>query len=289
MSACGSSSPASSASVSVLHRGTQTPTPGLLPALARAAPRNPEIHESTVNVKGLCNNPDYPVTSGYSGCPEVCKTSTDCNTSKNEICCDGLCTTNHNLCPKRRKQSSDCNAQICCKSALVRSPDLAVHIFSSGPTCTGSPSYTCSSSVCASIPGCTTESNGMCYSHSYSCATFNSYESECRSIEGCTYNAATSGSCSESLSGYTCPDLSGYSNYCEPAGCSYDSTTGQCSGTITPCSNLTTSTECAADLLCFWSSGSGSCTGTPTSCTLYTTSSECQANYNCYWSSSSTM
>ncbi len=245
--------------------------------------------EPNLNVTGLCTNPTYSLTSGYANCPKLCTTSTDCDTANNEICCNGLCTTDHSLCPQTCTQSSDCNAQICCKSALMRVPDLTTHIFTTGPTCTGTPYYTCSSSSCSSVLGCTaTSGGGTCNSYGYTCSEFNSSSTSCASITGCTYSSNGSSGCSV-FESYLCSDFDDDSYDCTGLGCTYSSSTYLCTGTPTTCSTFTTSTACDDSFNCIWSGTStGTCSGTPAACSTNTNSTACAANYNCYWSSTGT-
>jgi len=282
--------------------------------------------EPNLNVPGLCVNTNYTLTSGYSSCPKTCTKSSECDNASNEVCCNGLCTTNHDLCPKVCKQSSDCNGQLCCKSALMRMPDPSTHVFTSGPSCKGTPSNTCSSSSCYSVLGC--NAPGTCTSNGYSCATFSgdsSYQTFCTSM-GCTYNAPTSGSCAERSSTYTCASWSGSSTTCTGMGCTYTATTGTCNpygytcSTFSGSSSTTSQTYCTSmgcdyspptgscissgsylcsdlsgssssqsyctDMGCTFDSSTNTCSGTPTACSTYTSSTACSANVSCYWSSS---
>jgi hypothetical protein len=286
--------------------------------------------ESHITAAGLCLNPTY------TACPTTCTQSTDCNTAANEICCNGVCST---TCAKTCKSSSDCNQQICCKSALVNLPP-PTGIFSTGPHCAGTPSYsTCSScgaaygcsgtaagycqgctpqtasggsclgsrvyscSNCPSCsstycPGCTAgTSTGNCLQESSSvtsCASCYSYWGSCSSTycPGCTATTTTTGSCLGSRA-YSCSTFSGtssYMSYCVNAGgCTWNASTLACTGTITPCSAITTQTSCTQQLDCGgWSTGTTTCSGTLTPCSSLTTSTTCGSDVNCYWSSSTT-
>ncbi len=287
--------------------------------------------EPHINASGLCLNP------AYAACPTTCTQSTDCNTAGNEICCNGVCST---TCAKTCKSSSDCNQQICCKSALVNLPPRT-GIYSTGPHCAGTPSYStcascgaahgcsgtatgycqgctpqtaagglcngtrtiscatcgsvypCSSTYCA---GCTAgTSTGNCVTEStLTCATCGAYYG-CSSTycPGCTAGTTTTGSCLGSRT-YSCSSFSGsssYMSYCVNAGgCTWNASTLACTGTITPCSSITTSTACGQQIDCGgWSTGTTTCSGTLTPCSSFTTSTTCNAvpSY-CYWSSGTT-
>jgi hypothetical protein len=120
-------------------------------------------------------------------------------------------------------------------SATVHAPP-PTHFFSTGPHCTGVPSYQCSqlggSSLCTQTAGCVAGA-GSCTGTPYPCSYWDDSSSECSTIE---------------------------------TGCTYDSGTGICSGTPPACSTNKSTSTCQADYGCTWST-STSCTGTPTPCT----------------------
>ncbi len=186
--------------------------------------------DSSLTVSGLCLNPTY------EPCPQACTQSSDCTGTSGSLCCDGVCST---TCDKQCQMSSDCtddNARLCCKSAIVRLP-AAGHVFTTGPTCSGTPIYTncaeCSELNCCSVvPGCVTGAGtGICTGDTLPCFD-NFSELECT----------------------------------DDTGCLWDSVNLECTGTATdPCAVLTTSTACNTNLDCFWeSTGVSTCTGTPT-------------------------
>lgn len=236
-----------------------------------------KLIEPHLKVDGLCLNP------AYQACPKSCTQSTDCNTTTGELCCDGICQTS---CQKTCKESADCRNQLCCKSAVTRLPNDTVR-FSTGPRCTGTPSYSCASSNCSQIQGCTPPASGTCVSYtSYSCSSMTS-SSECAMLPGCTYSGGGTGACTSSGLGFYCSDL--YDSLDCPLlpGCSWNASAAVCAGTPTACTSFTSESTCDTSPNCLWSS-SGGCSGTPTSCSSFTNGTACEGSYNCNWSASGT-
>lgn len=242
--------------------------------------------EPSLSAAGLCLNPNY------TACPQSCSTSADCatGTTNNLLCCNGICAA---TCPNRCQQSSDCINQICCKSARLNAAQPP-QTFSAGPSCQGTPTYaTCTScgtstGSCTYCPGCTAASGttGTClgtpnYTDCASCGT----ALGCSYCPGCS--TSTTGSCGGSAL-YSCGtyNFSGNQTQCQAIGCTWSSTgsPAYCSGFPSSCSSLADMTSCGY-AGCSWSTG---CTGTLTPCSQLTSSTACQTQYGCLWSTGTT-
>jgi hypothetical protein len=218
--------------------------------------------------------------------------------------CSG--TPSYSACPTSVTSASSCTNIQGCRAGDVTG------------TCTGTAdacSYNASSTTCAAQPGCTWSDAGGCYGTSYTCSNHTSStsceaqtgctwtvstparcsgtalscsttsESTCTNRSGCTWTPSTTSSCAGTPYYADCSDWSGvssYSSYCTGAGCEWDSSSYDCTGTVKACSANTTSTACSADYGCQWTSGTGSCSGTPTPCTDITGSTSCEAA-GCSW------
>jgi len=222
--------------------------------------------DPSITAPGLCLNPQY------APCPKACATDSDC-AATSQLCCDGICSA---TCPKSCNTSSDCDQQICCtsyKASLPPGPTL----FHTGPTCTGTPTYT-TCQQCGQLrgcgincPGCSAEGGaGTCEGTPYStdCAYCGTYYS-C-GCPGCTLGA---GSCTGTP--YTCSNWFDQIS-CQTAGCTWGDA-GLCTGTPLPCTSFTTSTTCSTQGCSY----SASCTGTVTPCSQLTSSTTCYQQQGC--------
>ncbi len=228
--------------------------------------------DPNLNVPGLCLNPQY------SPCPKSCTTSSDC-AATGDLCCNGVC---QKTCPKSCNVDNDCTNQICCKSynsALPAGPGM----YSTGPTCTGTPIYTtcqqCQLSRGCTCPGCGSEAGtGGCtgtpdYPDCASCG--NAFG--CSSCLGC--QTGTSVSCTGTAS--LCTNYIDQASCQAQMGCTWDSVGMTCSGTAFACATFTTTATCDAQSGCF--AGTATCTGTLTPCTQLT-SGTCSSQFGCTYS-----
>jgi hypothetical protein len=113
------------------------------------------VEPSLGSAAGLCLN------ATNTACPKACASSADCS-AQGQLCCNGICAA---TCAKSCNSDTDCNAQICCHTTdLAPQPP---HIFSAGPSCTGTETvtscaqcgntYGCGTTRC---PGCTSQGGG---------------------------------------------------------------------------------------------------------------------------------
>lgn len=234
--------------------------------------------DPSVTAPGLCLNPQY------APCPKTCASSSDCSATS-QLCCNGIC---QDTCPQSCSQSSDCTNQICCKTSTASLPP-APHVFPTGPTCTGTPSYSscqaCGQSLgyCTRCAGCGTDAGtGSCSGTPYyaDCTTCATNRGSCTYCPGCQQGTAFT--CTGTA--YLCSDFNGNPSGClAQAGCDYPDGGTLCNGTPTACSTITVQSTCSAQSGCF-ASQTSTCTGTLTPCAQLTATT-CSTQDGCSYTS----
>jgi hypothetical protein len=169
-----------------------------------------------------------------------------------------------------------CSSTYCSGCTAGTTTGTCLPLYSNVTTCATCGSYFgCNSTYC---PGCSTSTTGTCNgTRTYPCSEYNNLQSYCTQNTGCTYNS-TSGACTGTP--VACNTITSSTVCAQQYDCGGWSTSA-CTGTLTPCSSFTSSSTCGTDLSCSWSSGTTSCTGTPSPCSSFTDQTTCTYQYGC--------